>query len=682
MIFNEILKVIYRRNFIIAFLIMLAATVIYTAFLPLEDSSQKAYNEFRADIFGLSAVEIGERLDERVLELTIYDALLWGEPDSPAFSDERAAKYIEKYKNNDKNSVEIYDLLKLYKREYSCYLASKNYKEHIDAITNGNDAMLTILGGDYERKNAALTKAAYEAMKTAAPQYYPSEGCERTIRNLAVDISALTAAVLAALLLFGSEKNGGATLTLSLKNGNAKFALAKTGAVISVSFLVLLTGTTSAALTNEIRFGLGNPLRLLCSLAGYYNTTLNISVLCFVILSLMMKTAAISVFGMLAALLSLLTEKQTAVLFTIAAAVASAVIYYKIDSVSALAFLKFSSPSALSAPDELFGNYVNIGVFGEPINAVFVTLLVCAVLLMILTAVTALIYRKCSVATQQRKSKAKDRPVSDKLWVNELYRIFISCKGLAIAALFIAGYAVWLGSIERPFDIDDMMYADYIRYHGGAITETTENYIKAEQARFDGVRSDMSALSEAFLQGKLTGTDYNTQYAALSQQLMGERSFARFLAQYEEVKDIPGSALIYDTGYRKIYRANLAALFVPIVLMLFLTVPVYGADRASGFDLYSKALKCGNKQLLHCRIRCGFVISVVFTAMFSLTMVLRFLFIYGADDILSGANNLIFISLPDFKLPIILFLGIMVLVDIFIVSCIEAVVNILLKHRW
>ena len=63
-------------------------------------------------------------------------------------------------------------------------------------------------------------------------------------------------------------------------------------------------------------------------------------------------------------------------------------------------------------------------------------------------------------------------------------------------------------------------------------------------------------------------------------------------------------------------------------------------------------------------------------------MVLRFLFIYGADDILSGANNLIFLSLPDFQLPIILFLGIMVLVDIFIVSCIEAVVNILLKHRW
>lgn len=680
MILNELLKILSRRNYIIAFLIMLAATVTYTALLPVEDSSQKAYNEFRADVSGLSAEEIGERLDERVLMLTIYDALLWGEPDSPAFSDERAAAYIEKYKSNDKNSVEVYDLLKLYKREYSRFLAAENYKEHVDAITNGNDALLSILGGEYERKNAALTKAAYEPMKTAAPQYYPSEGCERTIRNFAVDISALTAAVFAAFMLFGGEKNGGASLTLSLKNGNAKFALAKTCAVIAVAFLVLLAGTAAAALTNEIRFGLGNPLRQLCSLAGYYNTTLNISVLGFMLVALLMKTLAISVFGMFAALLSLPAEKQTAVLFTAAAAVASAVIYYKIGSVSALALLKYSSPAALSAPDELFGNYVNISVFGEPINSAFVTLLVCAVLLIALTGVCAFVYRRCSVAKEQRKAKTKNRRVSDKIWANEIYRTFISCKGLAIAALFIAGYSVWLCSIERPFDIDDMMYADYIRYHGGAITETTANYIETEQARFDGVRSDMSALSEAFFQQKLTATDYNAHYAALSQQLMGERSFARFAAQYEELKDISGTALIYDTGYKKIYGSNLTALFVTIVLMMFLTIPVYGADKASGFDIYSRALKHGNKHLLHCRICCGCVLSVVFTAFFSITTTARYLYLYGGEDIMSGVKNLIFLTATNISAPIILMLLTMMLADMLIVSFVVTGVNILLKH--
>ena len=680
MILNELFKVISRKNFIIVFMIMLAAIVIYTALLPIEDSSQKAYNEFRADISELSAEEVGERLEERVLELTIYDALLWGESDCPAFKDDRAAKYIEKYKSIDKNSVEVYDLLKMYKQEYSRFLAVHNYREHIDGITSNNDVLLSIIGGDYERKNATLTKSAYEPMKTAAPQYYPSEGCERTIRNFAVDISALTAAVLAALLLFGSEKNGGTALTLSLRNGNAKFALAKTCAVIVVAFLVLLAGTAAAALTNEIRFGLGDPLRQLCSLAGYYNTTLNITVLGFMIISLLMKTLAVSVFGMLAALLSLLTEKQTAILFTSAAAVASAVIYYGIDSVSALAFLKFSSPASLSAPDELFGNYVNISFFGEPVNSAFIVLLVCAVLLMMLTAVTAFVYRKCSVTKEQRKAKTKDRSVSDKIWINELYRTLISCKGLAIAALFIAGYTVWLSSIQRHFDIDDMMYADYIRYHGGVITETTESYIKTEQARFDSVRKDMSALSETFLQGNLTAANYNTQYAALSQQLMGERSFSRFTEQYERLKKIPDSELIYDTGYKKIYEANRISLLVSIVLTLFLTFPVYGADRASGFDFYSRALKHGNRHLLFYRMLCGFVTSVIFTSLFYIMMVARYLFLYGAEDIMSEVNNLMFIALPDIRLPIILMIGIVMLVDILIVSSIDIWFNILLKH--
>ena len=67
MILNEFLKVISRRNYIIAFFIMLAGIVAYTALLPIEDSSQTAYNEFRSDISGLSDEEIGVHLEELVL---------------------------------------------------------------------------------------------------------------------------------------------------------------------------------------------------------------------------------------------------------------------------------------------------------------------------------------------------------------------------------------------------------------------------------------------------------------------------------------------------------------------------------------------------------------------------------------------------------------------------------------
>ena len=682
MILNELLKVISRRKFIVTLLIMLAGIVAYTAVLPIKGSSQAAYNEFRADISGLSDGELGEHLEERVLELTIYDVLLWGEPESPAFSYERAAKYIEKYKSNTKSSVEVNDLLKLYKQEYSAFIGVREYGAHIDGITNGNDVLLSIIGGEFERKNAALTKAAYEPMRTASPRYYPSEGCERTVRNYTVDISALTAAIMAALLLFGSERNGGTTLTLSLKNGSARFALAKTGAVIMTAFIVLFAGTAAAALTNEIRFGLGDPLRPLCSLAGYYNTTLNVTVLGFMLLSLLMKAAAVTVFSMLAALLSLSVQQQTAVLFTCAAAVVSAVLYYGIGSVSALAFMKFASPAALSAPDELFGNHVNINVLGEPVNSAFIALSSCALLLVILTAAAAALYRKCSAPAEQRKAKTKDRRVSDRIWVNELYRTFISHKGLVITALFLAGYALWLGSIVRPFDIDDMMYADYIRDGGGVITEKTLTYIDTEQARFDGVRSDMAALSEAYLQGKLTGTEYNTQYAALSRQLMGERSFARFVGQYEALKNTPGSALIYDTGYRKIYGSDLIALVVPVVLMLFLTFPVYGADKASGFSFFARSLKNGKRKLQMCRLRSGAVLSCIFSAVFFLAMTVRYLILYGTEDILSGAGNLVFLPVQAAGISVAAVLAGILLINAVIGGCVEVAVCFALKDRF
>ena len=374
-------------------------------------------------------------------------------------------------------------------------------------------------------------------------------------------------------------------------------------------------------------------------------------------------------------MLSLLAQKQTAVLFTSAAVVVSAVIYYSIGSVSVLAILKFSAPAALSAPDELFGNYVNINVFGEPVNSAFIAVSVCALLLVTLTAVTAALYRKRSAPAEQRKAKTNDRRISDKIWVNELYRTFISHKGLAITALFLAGYALWLGSITRPFDIDDMMYADYIRAGGGIITENTVSYIKSEQARFDGVRSDMSALSEAFSQGKLTGADYNTQYAALSQQLMGERSFARFVGQYEALRNTPGSALIYDTGYRKIYSADLIVLAVPTVLMLFLTFPIYGSDRASGFAVFARSLKNGRRKLQAYRLRNGVVLSAAFSALFYFTMAARYLFLYGAEDIFSGAENLIFLPFRLSGVPVAAVFAGIFLINAGINVCVEIAVS-------
>ena len=129
-----------------------------------------------------------------------------------------------------------------------------------------------------------------------------------------------------------------------------------------------------------------------------------IPVIGFILLSLLVKTAAVWVFGVLAAMLSLLTQKQTAVLFTYSAAVVSTVIYYGIGSVSALAFLKFSSPAALSAHDELFGNYINVNVFGEPVNPAVIALSACMLMFVMLIVVTIALYRKCSAPAEQRTS--------------------------------------------------------------------------------------------------------------------------------------------------------------------------------------------------------------------------------------------------------------------------------------
>lgn len=680
MIHNEILKLLFRRNFVMTMLIMLMGIMIYSSVLPIEKSSQTAYDELRADISGLSEIETGKMLEERTLELTIYDALLWGEPENPAFNDERAAKYIEKYENSNRNSVEVSERLNLYKREYSRFLNIADYSAHIREITDGNDTLLSIIGSNFDKENSRAVKSAYEPMKAVVPHYSPSDGCERTLCNYAVDTAALVISLLSSLIIFGNEKNGKTALTLSLKNGNVKFAIAKIITILAVTFMMLFLGTTAAGIVNNIRFGLGNLFRPLCSLAGYYNTVMNTSVLTFSFILLLLKTIAVSVFGAAAALFSLLVEKQFSVLVTSTVSFLAAIQYYGISSVSAFALVKFASPFALSDPASLFGNYLNINIMGSPINNALIAVISCVIINIALYCIVILIYRISSAPAEMKVVRHKTRKVSDQIWKNEFYRIMISQKGIVIILLFCVGYSLWLFSIERPFDIDDMMYADYIRAGGGAISEKTADFINNEQERFDKVRADMTKLSEAFVQGKLTGIEYNSQYAALSQQLMGDRSFARFVNQYTALKNIQNTELIYDTGYKKIIDADYISIVVSAIFVLFLTIPTFTTDKVSGFDKLSRSFVCGNRKLLICRIKYGIVLSVISTGFFFISMTARYLMLYGTNDIMSGMNDLVFMPLRNADIPIILMICTMLLVNMIIITVMTISINIILNR--
>ena len=148
----------------------------------------------------------------------------------------------------------------------------------------------------------------------------------------------------------------------------------------------------------------------------------------------------------------------------------------------------------------------------------------------------------------------------------------------------------------------------------------------------------------------------------------------------DTLRALPCSALIYDTGYRKIYSADLIALAVPTVLMLFLTFPIYGSDRASGFALFARSLKNGSRKLQMYRVRNGIILSATFSALFYFAMASRYLFLYGTEDILSDAENLIFLPFQFAEIPVAVLLTFIFLMNAIIVVCVEIGVCFALKN--
>lgn len=81
------------------------------------------------------------------------------------------------------------------------------------------------------------------------------------------------------------------------------------------------------------------------------------------------------------------------------------------------------------------------------------------------------------------------------------------------------------------------------------------------------------------------------------------------------------------------------------------------------------------------RVRNGVILSVAFSALFYFAMAARYLFLYGTEDILSGAENLIFLPFQLAGIPVAVLLTFIFLINAVIVVCVEIAVCFALK-KW
>lgn len=462
----------------------------------------------------------------------------------------------------------------------------KSYLAEIDASAERMTGVSIFAKKDsFAYKNIVRTPAAYDAVREVTPAYSRSEGVLLAVDNPACDIMLIFCALTAVIALVVKERESGITALIKpLRHGRAHLAAAKSAAVL---VCVIVTGALlygSALAVGAARFGPGDLSLPVQSLKGFIGCNLPISIGAAMALIFAVKLAA-------AFLAALIFECLCTALYSIYAYIAAVVIaagevivYVIIDGNSWAAVFGKINLAAFAESAEVFKNYLNINIFGEPCNIIAVTGIALTVGITGFFALQNFLFSQISIKDfKTRQIIPSIRHIPKKPFSYAVFKEFVTHKG-ALIILLILGIQIYLAANYRiEFNADDMRYRAYCEQFSQLTGQQADEFAEAEKRRFEELHE------------RAPTADFNEQME-IYDELNAEGGFERAYKQqrYISALNSDNKAMFYQTGWRRLFGADGYAedmrltLFAALGICLAISPLIaYDNRRGLGYLLYT-----------------------------------------------------------------------------------------------
>lgn len=517
----------------------------------------------------------------------------------------------------------------------------QNYLVEIDASAERMTSVSIFANKDsFAYKNIVRTPAAYDAVRRVTPIYSRSEGILLAVDAPACDILFIFCALTAVIVLVVKERESGITALIKpLKFGRAHLATAKSAAVL-ISVVVsgiLIYG--SALAVGAARFGLGDLSLPIQSLKGFVGCNLPISIGTAIALVFAVKLAA-------AFLAALIFECLCTAFYSIYAYIAMAIIaagevllYVIIDGNSwAAAFGKINL-AAFSESAEVFKNYLNINIFGEPCNIIFVTAISLAVGIIGFFILQNFLFSRIEIKDfKTRQLIPTLRYMPKKPFSYAAYKQFVTHKG-ALIILLILGIQIYLSANYRiEFSADDMRYRAYCEQFSNMTDEQADEFAKSEKRRFEELHE------------RVLTADFNEQMG-IYDELNAESGFERAYEQqrYISALDSDNKAMFYQTGWRRLFGADgytedMRLTFFAALGVCFAISPLIAYDnrRRLGYLLYTNLH--GKREYFRRNIAVSAIVSTLISAAVNAPHIIGILSLYK-----TGGAEFSIRCIPEFE---------------------------------
>lgn len=561
---GECAKVFLRRSFLLA----LAAALILNGFLLWRNETTaepypSAVSALYSDLAKLSDSEQGRVLKQGEQKMKVLRDIEFGLP-LTGVSKEQEAQYKALYKKGGylKYTGNIFDEEKLYRDALEEYNRVHDYDNYLKSIEANAEQMRKVSifskPDTFDYRNIQKTAAEITSLRGRKLTFSLSGGVNMATGFAGTDILAVLILFAVCLRLVTFEKEKGlCTLTRTTLRGRARLMGAKIIAVAATAFvLLILFYAVNFAVADRVYSGFGDLSRTLQSVQGYNGSGLMLTVGQYLVLYLVSKYMAYMLSGLVLLLLCTLARGTvTAYALAVAAFGGEYALYAIISQYGTLGVFKCINLICLLFVSPLYKEYLNLNLFGFPVNVLVVLAVAVPVLLIVLILLCVYMYSVISAMSGTHSPRFRlPRPdASVHVSNHEWHKLLIPNRALLLLVALIAVQCYSLFHYSSFLSEDDIYYRGYMLKLAGPVTQQKVSFLKNEQSRFEKLDAAQAALSQKFSEGKLTMNEYLRISQLLFSQSKGKIAFQQVMKRYNYIiKNKRSLSFVYDGGYYRL----------------------------------------------------------------------------------------------------------------------------------
>jgi hypothetical protein len=524
-----------------------------------------------------------------------------------------------------------------------------SYPDYLDQIQSNAVSVSVLFAEDsFAVKNAQKTSVDYQPLSDVQLTSMPSYGVNGFLKMTATEYLLFMASLFLCFFYVVRDRECGMYAMLcATKKGHRKLLVGRLKCVCCHMTMVMLLLYVQKAVFYAGRYGFYDLSRSIQSVYQMKDCSLLCNVGQYLALFLVVRWCAFLVFTVLFYHICIwVCQPVGIIVVTVLVGLLEVLFYYRIEASMSLAFLKWLNLYSFCFTDDLLRRYINLSVFGNPVSARRIAIVLVGIVLTGGVAGAHLGYRslrehgrrKCRLLALLHKRPAGGNGHSLVVW--ELHKLLVQQRVWVVVVAFAIVMAVTFQPKKIYYgDLEEAYYKKFMTQWEGVLTADKERAIEEQQTRYEDAIERLMNVADAD----------TVQMAVLTADLDGQTAYERVLRRYDNAKQRQWRALVYDTGYEWLLggrgRNYMLALTAFLYLVLLLSLSgMFSFDRMNQMDAVLYTTQKGVRQVNRCKWWIAFAMySLYFTVVFGARL-LGVGMVYGYPQLGASAGSLVCLS--------------------------------------